>query len=419
MADTSGTDATRPAKRSKIAGRVAYGSPPMQFLEENKKTLVFDIHNFPNLQEEIITKTIEAFGHQWGLIIYPPGHPLSSTIILCYYGKRGEDNPVVVKTGLRTKTVNIKRTVAYKYSCEDNKVCWWCHIKKYEDLIREDCTKDGTLTIEVDIIPATPERSQLVWSPNLDHSFGNIVPELYRSLDDTFDVTFLVGPSEKKLKAHKNILSIRAKALYDLIITEEASTTAASRRDTTTIVLPKIDTKTFDTLLKFAYGFVPEFNNNDDINKEATARSILAVADRYGCTELKLHVESYLVQNILVPTNAASLFLFADSYSTPLLKEASMNRYMTDAEAFMGADRAWKTLQESTKLLTELLVYTNRGRNKSSSVVVEGDGTTTDADNFDVTSLRERLEKYNLDLDGSRAMLLQRWKQFLLDRNAA
>ena len=96
-----------------------------------------------------------------------------------------------------------------------------------------------------------------------------------------------------------------------------------------------------------------------------------------------------------------------------------MNRYMTDAEAFMGADRAWKTLQESTKLLTELLVYTNRGRNKSSSVVVEGDGTTTDADTFDVTSLRERLEKYNLDLDGSRAMLLQRWKQFLLDRNVA
>jgi len=294
----------------------------------------------------------------------------------------------------------------------------WLNLKKCEDVIREDCTKDGTLTIEVDIIPATPERSQSVWSPNLDHSFGNIVPELYRSIDDTFDVTFLVGPSEKELKAHKTILSIRAKALYDLIITEEASMTAASRRDTTTIVLPKIDAKAFDTLLKFAYGLVPELNN-DDVNKEATARSILAVADRYGCTELKLHVESYLVQTILVPINAASLLLFADSYSTPLLKEASMNRYMTDAEAFMGAARAWTALQESTKLLTELLVYTNRGRNKSSSVVVDGDGTTNDADIFDVTSLRERLEKYNLDLDGSRAMLLQRWKQFLSDRNAA
>ena len=36
-----------------------------------------------------------------------------------------------------------------------------------------------------------------------------------------------------------------------------------------------------------------------------------------------------------------------------------------------------------------------------------------DADEYDVRSLRERLEAYELDLDGSREMLLQRWKEYL------
>ena len=76
----------------------------------------------------------------------------------------------------------------------------------------------------------------------------------------------------------------------------------------------------------------------------------------------------------------------------------------------------WKQLQESTKLLTELLVYTNissSGRKIYSSVTGDGDGTLADADEYDVTSLRERLEKYGLDMDGSQEILLQRWKDHL------
>ena len=36
-----------------------------------------------------------------------------------------------------------------------------------------------------------------------------------------------------------------------------------------------------------------------------------------------------------------------------------------------------------------------------------------DADGLDVTSLRERLERAGLDVDGSREMLVERWKQQL------
>ena len=78
----------------------------------------------------------------------------------------------------------------------------------------------------------------------------------------------------------------------------------------------------------------------------------------------------------------------------------------------------WNQLQESSKLLAELLLFattTTSGRKKYSSVTGDGDGTIDEADEYDVTSLRERLEKYDLDLDGSREILVQRWQQFLSD----
>ena len=49
------------------------------------------------------------------------------------------------------------------------------------------------------------------------------------------------------------------------------------------------------------------------------------------------------------------------------------------------------------------------------SVADNGNGTIDDVDDFDVTSLRERLQQQNvdLDLDGSREILVERWKNYL------
>ena len=81
----------------------------------------------------------------------------------------------------------------------------------------------------------------------------------------------------------------------------------------------------------------------------------------------------------------------------------------------MKSQDDWTKLKESSKLLSELLVYTNNpvGHIHYSPVVKDGNGTVEDADNLDVTSLRERLEKANIDVDGSREMLVERWKEHL------
>ena len=68
----------------------------------------------------------------------------------------------------------------------------------------------------------------------------------------------------------------------------------------------------------------------------------------------------------------------------------------------------WNTLKESNDLLAERLLQSSSGlsNTKYSSVISNGDDTVNDFDGLNVTSLRERLRKYQLDVDGSKEMLL-------------
>ena len=68
----------------------------------------------------------------------------------------------------------------------------------------------------------------------------------------------------------------------------------------------------------------PEFTDKD------TTIKLLLAADRLGCTDLKLYVESTIVENFLDASNAAEWVVRSDSHSCPLLKEASMKIYASD-----------------------------------------------------------------------------------------
>ena len=86
--------------------RVSYGQEPLEYLDKNKETLCFDIHNFADLSqkrnESIRTKTMEVLGHVWLLGMFPRGSKKSNTdvehisIFLHYGGENTETNPVNV-----------------------------------------------------------------------------------------------------------------------------------------------------------------------------------------------------------------------------------------------------------------------------------------------------------------------------------
>ena len=89
-----------------------------------------------------------------------------------------------------------------------------------------------------------------------------------------------------------------------------------------------------------------------------------------------------------------------------------MNMFVDNSQSVMDSTskEEWHKLQESTKLLTELLVYATSDRKQYSSA---SNGGINDPNEMDVQSLRERLEKFDLDVDGSRTMIVARWKKYL------
>jgi len=146
------------------------------------------------------------------------------------------------------------------------------------------------LTIDVDIEVAT--ETTPVWYTRLTYS-DNVLAHLYGSTE-TADVTIPVGSTGKKFEIHMCILALRARALYKLVLVGKSSSSDGD----TKITLPDVDEMAFEAMLEFIYlSKEPNFNDGD----EDIAKSVLLVADRFGCTELILYVESVLVDNFLNP----------------------------------------------------------------------------------------------------------------------
>lgn len=413
-------------QKCKIAGRSSCGEPPVEFSNCFTK-MYFDIHNFADREEKrgesFETGTITAHGHPWKLKVYPWGGnewitaTEHITVYLIYAGNNTKKNPVVAKAVIRTKTID-RHIPKYTFSRE-NKILGWPNFATRNKIINNACDEVGTLTIEVDLEVATGTKQ--VWYPQSARN-EDIVSDMYSYLQSPIDVTFIVGNSGKERKTHKSVLALRAKELHELVLVESSSNSCNTGDDTDVkIELSDVDETEFDAMIKFIYtGKEPTMDN------EETAKSILLTADRFGCTELKLFAESSLVDHFLATSTATGLLLFADSHSCALLKEASMELYASNPTGVMKGNKDdetneneneknddWTKLEESPKLLSELLRYTNLDRKQYSSVIEDDTGTPEDADNLNVTSLRERLQKADLDVDGSREMLVERWKEHL------
>ena len=116
------------------------------------------------------------------------------------------------------------------------------------------------------------------------------------------------------------------------------------------------------------------------------------------------------------------MFLLGDSHAYALLKEAALNMYVADPTSFRESDTttpatagAWSKIQESNRLLEELLVYssdkwdaTRNPTTTTAAIANSTDGTNATTATIDVGTLREHLEDANLALDGSREVLVHR-----------
>jgi len=359
------------------------------------ETIEFVIYNFEARTEKrkhwIESPTLRAHGYNWNITVYPRGSDTSPTdkeYVSCYL----QNQSVEVDTYFRYSCVlrNRRRKVAATVKVgPENKQHWtgWPNFCQRKNVLEKHLDEDGSLMVQFDIQIATAKKYKRIWYPEKFERNQELV-ELYQGGDsETFDAEFAVG--NNSFGAHKSILFLKCKKLYEIA--------NESENNDTPIVITSVSGHSFGCLLEFIYKVTPpEFETG------VQAIELLEVSDRFECVGLKLYVESVIVENFLSVSNAADLLVFADAHSCALLKEAAMNAVVTNAAAVRDTE-GWSAIQESNRLLEELFhSVTDVHRPKGDDEI----------DLMDVTTLRNCLQKAKLDLDGSREMLVDRWKNY-------
>ena len=390
------------SEKCKRIGVVSVGPTP-KLLKHEIQTMEFRINDFASHNQvrgkPIKTPSIRAFGHDWILRVFPRGSPSSRedfeyvSCFLLYVGDNDVDDEPSTMLSFRCKDTK-RATDELHVFCKDcnngDKRLWgYQNFLKRTDVLENYLDEDGTLVIEVDIQIA--EERKNIWYPDPLQEEPSLV-KLYHTHESTSDITFDVDG--KEFHAHKSILSVRAETLFELTNDDDNGRS----RDGKIVTIISTEADIFEQILEYVYTVkTPEIKN------EGVAIKLLVAADRFGCTDLKLYIESTIVDKFLNATNAAKWLLLSDSHSCALLKEASMRLHVSDANTVMESKDDWSRVVESNRLLEELF--------KSNSII-SSSNAVVDIENLDVTTLREKLVYANLEIDGCRNILIERLKRY-------
>ena len=397
------------SEKCKRIGVVSVGSTP-KLLKHEIQTMEFRINDFANHNQvrgkPIKTPSIRAYGHDWILRVFPRGSPSSRedfeyvSCFLLYVGDNDVDDEPSTMLSFRCKDTK-RATDELHVFCKDcnngDKRLWgYQNFLKRTDVLENYLDKDGTLVIKVDIQIA--EERKNIWYPDPLQEEPSLV-KLFHTHESTSDITFDVDG--KEFHAHKSILSVRAETLFELTNDDDNGRI----RDGNIVTIFSTEADIFEQILEYVYTVkTPEIKN------EGIAIKLLVAADRFGCTDLKLYIESTIVDKFLNATNAAKWLLLSDSHSCALLKEASMRLHVSDANTVMESKDDWSMVVESNRLLEELFKSNSSSSSSSINAVV-------DVENLDVTTLREKLVYANLEIDGCRNILIERLKRYQLEKN--
>jgi BTB/POZ domain/MATH domain len=375
-------------RKARLVASVDIGDPPApEFLDGDWEVLHFKFHSFEQMPQKTgeykTTPALWAHGHPWKVRLYPRGIRSSND----------KKEYISIYWSCESSPRNAPMTIAY-VTCENGSRDFgfmtvaqsFYHPNRYgftEFLSREsvisEYLKDGTLHVKIYFQVASAGKR---WRPKKLQPQETLV-QLHRNADFA-DVEFVVrGVS---FKAHKCILWSRCPLLCTFV--EETSNES--------VLIPGIEPSIFSILMEFIYTVKEPVLSNKEM-----AKSVLLQSDRFGIIGLKLLAESDLAQKFLSCYNAAELLVLADSRSCPLLREACLFMFRENPESVM-ASRSWQMIKESSDLLSDLL---DVAISKPKDIVGLAD--------MDVVFLRRRLEDANLDLDGSREMLIDRLKRHI------
>ncbi|KAL6622786.1 hypothetical protein ACP70R_032665 [Stipagrostis hirtigluma subsp. patula] len=213
--------------------------------------------------------------------------------------------------------------------------------------------KDGCLTLECAITVLKDLNAIPLPPTDLDQHFGELLQSQVGA-----DVTFMVGG--ESFAAHKNVLAARSPVFMAEFFggMEEMSSRHVEIKETEATV--------FKAMLHFIYtDKVPELDETHEA-ADVMAQHLIVAADRYGLERLKVICERRVALGIKVGT-AATMLALAERHGCSQLKakciEFIAGRSPENLEAVLATE-GYKDLEASSpSLVTELLRAANR-RNK-------------------------------------------------------
>jgi BTB/POZ domain len=255
--------------------------------------------------------------------------------------------------------------------------------------------QDGSLTIDVDI---RVYQTKPVWYPKTDDNLTMSLMKIFLSSSSfSPNVTFMVG--DEAFCLHSHVLAKRAPALFNLIDEPTGQIIPLSN---------DVDAGAFLSIYHYIYTGEWCPDSLDEAVDAGIAKNTLTLADRYGCTGLKLLVESVMVDKVLDATNAAEMLLLGHSLHCALLKEAAITEILECKDAVRSLP-GWELLVESN-LLVEDLLDKARGMKRDETAATAG---------LSVGELRDQLLKHGAAVDGSREVLVHQLLAITADDTAA
>ena len=128
-------------------------------------------------------------------------------------------------------------------------------------------------------------------------------------------------------------------------------------------------------------------------------KELIGAANKYELVEMKIVVENTLVkERILTEENVCDYILFADGQSCALLKEYAISFFIVHHQEVLKS-KYLDQLKQSGELMSEIMLLMG-----------------SESDKTNVNELRKELKKRELDIDGSRDVLVSGLNEAKLQR---
>ena len=350
-------------------------------LSGNVKTIVFKFPNFkdlPHEQGQYTEVVSECHGYDWVCRLYPAA---CGQLCVCFGLFQGSRlGTITARAFVRIGTCKFATAIRNRNYTTEVRGTYWSR-----QMFDQSFDSDGSLTVEIDLDIDIPKREE--WYPEIKKD----VPLWSALYDEQNEANVELDINGSTIRFHKVALKVQAPGLYDLVEENDGKGP---------FPITGIDCETFAVIHRYIYTVfdVDAAGTWDSLEK---TQSILQAADKFGCTSLKLYAESVLTNKFLMPDTCAVLLVLADSHSCPLLKEAAKDMHKEHPIAVYHSEE-WKNLMmDCPKLLSELLY---------ASTLLPCSFNEDKVETWDVPMLRKKLQDAKLDLDGSKEMLVKRWK---------